>query len=84
MATILATTLSTATAISAGVAAASAIAGGTLGIIGAVQQHNQAKNNARMQEQQMNYNKRLEEREAAAIEAETAENVRRQRIQADQ
>lgn len=51
----------------------------TLGIIGNVQQHNQAKANAAAQENQLNYNKRLEEREAARIETETAENVRRQR-----
>lgn len=51
----------------------------TLGIVGNVQQHNQAKANAAAQANQLNYNKRLEEREAARIETETAENVRRQR-----
>lgn len=80
----MAISLSVATAVAAGVAAVAAVTGGALGIVGSVQQHNQAKNNAKMQEQQMNYNKRMEEREAAAIEAETAENARRQRIQAEQ
>ena len=80
----MAITMSTALAITAGVAAAAAIGGGTVGIIGSVAQHNQAKANADMQAQQMNYNKRLEEREAAVIEAETAENARRQRVQAEQ
>lgn len=62
----------------------------TAGVIGAVEQHNQARqaaqnaeDNARMQQQQLEYNKRMEEREAAALEAETAENVRRQRLQSE-
>ena len=80
----MAISLGVATAVAAGVAAVAAVTGGTLGIVGAVQNHKQSKENARMQELQMNYNKRLEEREAAAIEAETAENARRQRIQAEQ
>lgn len=61
-------------------------AGTTGGIVGGVEGHNQAKQqaktaeeNARLQQQQMEYNKRMELREAAAIEAENAENVRRQR-----
>lgn len=80
----MAITMGTALAISAGVAAAAAVAGGVVGTIGAVSQHNQEKANAEMQSQQAQYNKRLEEREAAQIEAETAENVRRQRLQAEQ
>lgn len=52
--------------------------------VGAVQQHKQAEANAEAQEAQMNYNKRLEEREAARIEAENAENARRQRNVAEQ
>lgn len=62
----------------------------TGGVIGAVEQHNAAKqaaqnaeDNAIMQQQQMEYNKRMEEREAAAIEAENAENARRQRLEAE-
>ena len=47
------------------------------------QQAQQAADNARMQQQQMEYNKRMEEREAAALEAETAENVRRQRLESE-
>ena len=62
----------------------------TGGIIGAVEQHNAAKqsaqnaeDNAIMQQQQMEYNKRMEEREAAAIEAENAENARRKRLESE-
>lgn len=55
----------------------------TLGIVGSVAQQNQAEANAEMQAQQQEYNKRLEEREAARIEAENAENVRRQRDAAE-
>lgn len=65
------------------------IASTTGGIIGGVESHNQAKqaaktaeDNARMQQAQMEYNKRMEEREAAALETETAENARRQREEA--
>lgn len=65
------------------VGAAATIAGGIFNIAGSVQQHEQAKANAKMQAQQMNYNKRLEEREAARVESETAENARRQRVQAE-
>lgn len=67
-----------------GTAATAAAVSSTLGSIGAVQQHNQANANANAQEAQMNYNKRLEEREANRIETETAENVRRQREEAAQ
>lgn len=77
--------------IGASTAVAGIAAGTTGGIIGAVEQHNQARqaaqnaeDNARMQQAQLEYNKRMEEREAATLEAETAENARRQRMQADQ
>lgn len=56
----------------------------TASTIGAVEQHKQAEANAKAQEAQLNYNKRLEEREAARIEAETAENARRQREAAEE
>ena len=78
----MAITLATGLAIAAGVSAATAIAGGAIGIAGAVQRHEQEKANAKAQEAQMLYNKRAEERAAARTEAETAENVRRQRMQA--
>ena len=65
-------------------AATAAVAGASVSTVGAVAQHNQAKANADMQAQQHAYNKRLEEREAAQIEAEAAENARRQRVQAEQ
>lgn len=65
-------------------AAAAVVGGGAASTVGMIQQHRQQKANADMQAQQMNYNKRLEEREAAVIEAETAENARRQRLQAEQ
>ena len=63
------------------------IASTTGGVIGgaveshkaARQQAQAAEDNARMQIQQMEYNQRQEEREAKAVEAVTAENVRRQR-----
>ena len=62
----------------------------TTGIIGAVEQQNQAEQqakiaeqNARLQQQQMEYNKRMELREAAAIEAENAVAVKRQREEAE-
>lgn len=64
-----------------------AAGGGTASAITAHQQQAQqaqaAADNARMQQQQMEYNKRMEEREAAAVEAETAENVRRQRLESE-
>lgn len=52
--------------------------------VGASIQHQQAKANAEAQEEQMQYNKRLEEREAARVEAEGQENARRQREIAEQ
>ena len=70
------------------IATAAVIGGATTaavtGTVGAVEQHKQAEANAKAQEAQLNYNKRLEEREAARIEAETAENARRQREAAEQ
>ena len=72
-------------AIGVGLLAAS-VAVGTVGVIqshqSAQQQAQNAEDQAKMQQQQMEYNKRMEEREAAALEAETAENVRRQRLEA--
>lgn len=72
------------------IAGAAAAASSTGGVIGAVEQHNAAKqaaqnaeDNAIMQKQQMEYNKRMEEREAAAVEAENAENARRQRLESE-
>lgn len=65
---------------------AGVIAGTTGAVMGSVEAHKSqqqqaktAEENARLQQQQMEYNKRMEEREAAALEAETAESVRRQR-----
>ena len=67
-----------------------AVAGAAIGIVGGVVSHEEQKNqarvaeeNARIQQAQMEYNQRVEEREAAAIEAETAENARRQRMEAE-
>ncbi len=65
-------------AVSAGVMATSALVGGTLGVIGDIQQQRQAEANAKMQSQQFEYNRKLEEREADRIEQESAENARRQ------
>lgn len=63
---------------------ATAILGGaTASAIGTVNSFQQARENAKMQQAQLDYNKRLEEREASEIEAETAENARRQRLQAE-
>lgn len=80
-----------ATSLSTAISAVSAVVGGTLGIVGGVMQHNEAKQQAKIQEQnevaqrrQMEYNKRLAEREAAQTEAATQENVRRQRLQAEE
>jgi len=57
--------------------------GTTLGVVGSVQQHKQAQANAEMEADQARYNQRLAEREAERKEAETAENVKRQREQAE-
>ena len=64
-----------------------AIGSGTATAITSSQQQAQqaqtAADNAKMQQQQMEYNKRMEEREAASVEAETAENVRRARLESE-
>ena len=70
--------------IGAVLSAVGATVGAVGGTVGAVEQHKQAEANAKAQEAQANYNKRLEEREAARVEAETAENARRQREAAEQ
>ena len=80
----MAISLGTALAYGAGISAVASLAGGALGIVGAIQQQNQAEANAEMQAQQMEYNQRLEEREASRIEQETAENARRQREASEQ
>lgn len=78
-------------AIAASVAAVAATASTAIGVAGAVEQHRQAKDQAKVQEEnaklqvaQMEYNKRMEEREAAAMEAEGAENARRMREAAEE
>ena len=70
-------------AIGAAVAGVAAAASTALGVAGAVEQSKQAEANARAQEAQMNYNKRVEELEASRVEAEAAENARRQRMEAE-
>ena len=87
--TSIATTVATAIAnslpyIAVGTALAGVATSVATGTVGAVQQHNQAVANAKAQEEQMNYNKRLEEREAARVESENAENAKRQRLLAAQ
>ena len=59
-------------------------------VIGSITAHEQAKQeaeiaeqNAKLQQQQMEYNKRMAEREANALEAENAENAKRQRQAAE-
>jgi len=79
----MAISLGTALTIATAVAATTAIAGGVVGGVASIAEHNQAKANAKAQEQQAEYNKRQEMREAARIEAETAENARRQREQSE-
>ena len=79
----MAISLGTALTIATAVAATTAIAGGVVGGISSIAEHRQAQANADAQAKQAEYNKRLEEREAARVEAETAENVRRQRQQAE-
>lgn len=71
------------------VTAAAATTAATAGVIGAVDAYGQkkqaaktAEDNALLQQKQMEYNRRMEEREAAALEAETQENARRQRLAA--
>ena len=79
----MAISLGTALTIATAVAATTAIAGGVVGGVASIAEHNQAKANAKAQEQQAEYNKRQEMREAARVEAETAENARRQREQSE-
>ena len=77
--------MATALAIGAAITGAVAATVGTaVGIAGAVEQNNQARANADMQAQQLEYNKRVEEREAARVESEAAENARRQREAAEE
>lgn len=77
--------MATLAAIAVGVASA------TLGIIQGVEAHKDARqaaqnaeDNARLQQAQMEYNQRMELREAAAIEAEGRENAKRMREAAEQ
>lgn len=63
-----------------------AVTGTVGGVVAGIEQHNAqkrqaeiAEQNAKIQQQQAAYNERLEQREAAAVEAETRENARRQR-----
>ena len=58
---------------------ASSVVGIPFAIAGSVLEYEQGKANAQMQEDQMNYNKRLAQREAAIQEDETREAARRQR-----
>ena len=77
--------MATALAIGAAVAGAVAATVGTaVGVAGSVAQNNQARANAQAQADQLAYNRRVEEREAARVEAETAENARRQREAAEE
>lgn len=73
------------------IAIAMAVTAATVGTVSAVenyqQQKSEAKNaeeNAKLQLAQMEYNKRMEEREAAAVEAEGRENARRMREAAEE
>lgn len=75
----LGTAATVATIAAAAVAATAQTVGTAAGIHSSVNRYKQDRANAQMQEEQMLYNKRLEEREAAQIEQETAENARRQR-----
>jgi hypothetical protein len=52
-----------------------------MGMMGSAAQARQAKANAQMQADIENYNKKVEELEAARVEKETAENIRRQQIE---
>jgi ABC-type transport system involved in cytochrome bd biosynthesis fused ATPase/permease subunit len=59
-------------------------------VIGSISAHEQAKQeaeiaeqNAKLQQRQMEYNKRMAEREARALELENAENAKRQRQAAE-
>lgn len=63
--------------------AVATVVGTGLSVAGGIVQHNQAKANAEMQEEQMRYNQRLAEREAAIQEDENLEAARRQREQSE-
>lgn len=79
------TSLATALSVAASAIAIAGATGTAIATsVGAAEQQKQAEANAKAQEAQLNYNKRLEEREAARIEAENAENARRQREAAEQ
>ncbi len=80
----MAISLSTALGIAAGVGVVSSLASGAVGIASSVQQHEQAKANAEAQEAQARYNQMIEQNEARRVEAENAENMRRQREAAEQ
>lgn len=73
--------MGTALALSAGVGMAASAASGAMGMMGSAAQARQAKANAQMQADIENYNKKVEELEAARVEKETAENIRRQQIE---
>lgn len=64
---------------SAAVAITAAIAGGVIGMVADTRQHRQARANAKMQEEQNEYNARLAEREANILEKQNQENIRRKR-----
>lgn len=73
------------------IAIAMALTAVTVGTVSAVENYQQqkaeaqnAEENARLQMAQMEYNKRMEEREAAAVEAEGQENARRMREAAEE
>ena len=65
------------------IAAIGATVGAVGSTVGAVEQHKQATANAEAQEAQARYNQKLEQNEQARIEAENAENARRQREAAE-
>lgn len=65
------------------VSVASAVTSAVVGGVAAEQQNRQARANAAMESEQMEHNRRLEEREAAVLEAESSENARRQRLESE-
>jgi hypothetical protein len=73
--------MGTALAVSAIGGMAASAASGAMGMMGSAAQARQAKANAQMQADIENYNKKVEELEAARVEKETAENIRRQQIE---
>lgn len=73
------------------IAAGIALTAVTIGTISAIENHQQQEDAAKLQEEnaklqlaQMEYNKRMEEREAAAVEKEGLENARRMREAAEE